>query len=306
MADQRLLESEWDYCIVLDACRYDVFSDVYDDYLRGSLEKRHTNGSSTPEWAFRTFTGDHDIAYLSGNPFINSLGIPLNELPWGASCDYEWTASDHIGAVVDVWRDGWDDTLGTVPPESLGLALRANRDAVARNERTVLHYMQPHAPYLTRGQGRKLRRIRDGVDRSDVELDGGLVSSVVDAVRPRVEAALERSELAMKAGLWLELDPGRVLREGTRETAMANYEENLRIVLDAVVDLVEKLDGRVVVTADHGEAFGEDGVWEHHVETHIPALMEVPWLVVEGTRSATPARADVADPVPQGHRYGLL
>jgi len=37
----------------------------------------------------------------------------------------------------------------------------------------------------------------------------------------------------------------------------------------------------VVVTADHGEAFGEEGVWEHHIETHIPPLMEVPWLEVE-------------------------
>ena len=61
-------------------------------------------GSSTPEWAYRTFTGDHDIAYFSGNPFINDLGIPLNELKWGASCDYEWTASDHIS---DVRGETW-------------------------------------------------------------------------------------------------------------------------------------------------------------------------------------------------------
>ena len=33
--------------------------------------------------------------------------------------------------------------------------------------------------------------------------------------------------------------------------------------------------------SDHGEAFGEQGVWEHHIETHIPVLIEVPWLRVE-------------------------
>ena len=287
MEDQRFLESEWDYCVVLDACRYDVFSELYDEYLDGALEKRRSKGSSTPEWAYRTFTGEHDIAYFSSNPFINDLGIPLNELKWGASCDYEWTASDHISDIHDVWKTGWDDDLGTVPPESVAEAFRDNRGAVERADRAVIHYMQPHAPYLTRGKGQKLTQIREGIRRQEEEESGGagddasLLSSVGDALRPKVESALEGSELAQKAGLWLELDPASLWRDGTREAAMEYYEENLRIALESVADLVADLDGDVVVTADHGEAFGEEGVWEHHIETHIPALVEVPWLEVE-------------------------
>ncbi|WP_336038171.1 hypothetical protein [Halobacterium yunchengense] len=283
MRDQRFLESEWDYCVVLDACRYDVFSDVYDEYLDGDLEKRWSNGSSTPEWAYRTFTGSHDIAYFSGNPFINSLGIPLNELKWGASCDYEWSADDHISEVVDVWKHGWDDDLGTIPPESLAASFHDNQDVVERAERTVIHYMQPHAPFLSRGGGQKLRQIQKGIRRQG-ERDGdggGLLSSVGDAVRPRVESVLDDSNLAMKLGLWLETGLGGVFTDGTRETAMQYHEENLRIALEGVADLVDSLDGDVVVTADHGEAFGEQGVWEHHIETHIPVLMEVPWLELD-------------------------
>jgi hypothetical protein len=281
MQDQRFLESEWDYCLVLDACRYDVFSEVYDEYLDGELEKRRSNGSSTPEWAYRTFTDEHDIAYFSGNPFINDLGIPLNELKWGASCDYEWAASQHISDVFDVWKSGWDDDLGTVPPEGITEAFRANRAAVERAERTVLHYMQPHAPYLARGKGQKLKRIQKGIRKQDEadDDDGGFLS-VGDTVRPKVETLLEGSELAQKAGLWLELDPTELVRNGTRDAALELYEENLRIVIESVAELVAELDGRVVVTADHGEAFGEDGVWEHHIETHIPPLVEVPWLEV--------------------------
>lgn len=288
MEDHRFLESEWDYCIVLDACRYDVFRDVYEECLEGSLEKRRSVGSSTPEWAYRTFTGDHHIAYISGNPFINSLGIPLNDLKWGASCDYEWTATNHIWRVIDVWKHGWDDDLGTVPPRSLATALREHRDIVDRAERTVLHYMQPHAPYLTCGEGQKLKHIRRSINAQTV-VDGvggpDLLSPIGDAIRPRIERLLERSELAMKAGLWLELDPGSLWRNGVRETAMTYYEDNLMIVLEAVADVIKELDGRVVVTADHGEAFGEEGVWEHHVETHIPPLVEVPWLEVDGVSS---------------------
>ncbi|WP_207592377.1 hypothetical protein [Halomontanus rarus] len=286
MENQHFLESQWDYCLVLDACRYDVFSEVYDDYLDGTLEKRRSVGSSTPEWASRTFTEEHDIAYFSGNPFINDLGIPLNELQWGASCDYEWTAADHITDVFDVWKTGWDDDLGTVPPESLGEAFRANREAVERADRTVLHYMQPHAPYLSRGKGQKLKQIQKGIRRqeeADTAADGGsgVLSSVGDTIRPKVEQTLEGSELAQKAGLWLELDPADLVKNGTREAALELYEENLRIALESVADLIPELDGRVVVTADHGEAFGEEGVWEHHIETHIPPLVEVPWLEVE-------------------------
>lgn len=283
MQEQRFLESSWDYCVVLDACRYDVFSDLYDDYLDGTLEKRWSTGSSTPEWAYRTFTRDHDIAYFSANPFINSFGIPLNELQWGASCDYEWTATDHLDEVVDVWKHGWDDDLGTVPPESLAESFYDHHDAVVRADRTVIHYIQPHAPYLSRGTGQKLTQIREGIRRQgEAEADdGGVLSSIGDAVRPRIESALEGSQLAMKAGLWLELEPGGLWRDGTRATAMEYYEENLRIALEGVVDFIEELDGTVVVTADHGEAFGEEGIWEHHIETHIPALMEVPWLEVD-------------------------
>lgn len=282
MQDQHFLESDWDYCLVLDACRYDVFSDIYDEYLDGTLEKRWSTGSSTPEWAYRTFTGSHDIAYFSGNPFINDLGIPLNELKWGASCDYEWTANEHLRTVIDVWDHGWDDELDTVPPESLTESFRDHQTAVAAADRTVLHYMQPHAPYLARGSGQKLKQIQEGIRKQDAdeESSGGPLSTITDTVRPKVESALEGSELAQKAGLWMELNPADLVRNGTRDAALEMYEENLRIALESVADLVTELDGDVVVTADHGEAFGEEGVWEHHIETHIPALMEVPWLEV--------------------------
>ncbi|GAB7092876.1 hypothetical protein JCM30237_00280 [Halolamina litorea] len=286
MRDQDFLDSEWDYCLVLDACRFDAFSEVYDEYLDGDLEKRRSVGSSTPEWAYRNFTDQYDIAYFSGNPFINDLGIPLNELKWGASCDYEWTASDHISQVFDVWKTGWDDDLGTVPPEGISEAFRNNREAVEEADRTVLHYMQPHAPYLSRGKGQKLKQIQKGIRKQEEaeengDGDGGALASMSDTLRTNVESVLDGSELAQKAGLWLELDPADVVKNGTQEAAMGLYEENLRIVLEDIAAFIDELDGDVVVTADHGEAFGEQGVWEHHIETYIPPLVEVPWLEVE-------------------------
>jgi len=172
MRDQQFVESDWEYAIVLDACRYDVFADVYDEYLDGTLEKRRSLGSSTPEWATRTLTGALDMTYFSGNPFINSLGIPLNELKWGASCDYEWTATEHLATVVDVWQEGWDDSLGTVPPDSMTESFVEHQETVDDHDRAVLHYMQPHAPFLGHGDGGKLTTIREGIKQQGEQTGG--------------------------------------------------------------------------------------------------------------------------------------
>jgi len=145
--------------------------------------------------------------------------------------------------------------------------------------------MQPHAPYLPR-QGPEAQTDPEGDPETGRSREGNrrrwrdsLLARRYDP--PEGGETLEGSELAQKAGLWLELDPADLVKNGTREAAMELYEENLRIALESVADVASELDGTVVVTADHGEAFGEEGVWEHHIETHIPALMEVPWIEVE-------------------------
>ncbi|QLG26032.1 hypothetical protein HUG10_00055 [Halorarum halophilum] len=283
--DQNVVEEEWDYLVVLDACRYDFFEELYDEYLDGTLEKRRSRGSATPEWAAKTFTDHVDLTYLSANPFINSLGIPLNELKWGASCEYDWAAADHIAEVVDLWREAWDDDLGAVVPEAVTAAARERLDGARGSDRMIVHYLQPHAPYLRRGRGRKLERIRGGVLEPEGAGENGHRDwPGVGALRRRFERRLGRSQLAMALGMLVELDPASVFDLGTRglrRTIETYYEENLRLALAATSDLAADLEGRVVVTSDHGEAFGEQDVWEHHVETHIPTLVDVPWLVLD-------------------------
>lgn len=291
MKRQEVIEGDWEYLIVLDACRFDTFESVYRDYVDGDLQKRESRGSATPEWAAETFVGVHDITYFSANPFINGLGIPLNELDWGASFDSDWTSTDHISTIHDVWDAAWDDELGTVLPEDVNAYVRDHWGELEESDRTIIHYMQPHAPFIAHGKGRKVNTIRksfeeakqEGVDQSG----GGLLSTVLDPIRPRVERYLERSELAMKVGMLVELDASSIFdvgSRGTRETLVRYYEENLRAVFDAAADLASDLDGKVVITSDHGEAFGEQGIWEHHVETPIPELIEVPWLVVDDVK----------------------
>jgi len=105
-------------------------------------------------------------------------------------------------------------------------------------------------------------------------------------VRPQVEHAHDGSELARKVGPWPELDPADVVQRDTRDAVLDRHEENRRIALDAVADLVPRLDGTVAVTADHEDAFGGAEPPEHHVETPVPAPTEGPWLVVALTALA--------------------
>ncbi|AKH97498.1 hypothetical protein [Halanaeroarchaeum sulfurireducens] len=289
MKRQAVTDSEWDHLIVLDACRYDTFESVYRDYVDGDLEKRESLGSATPEWAAKTFQDDHDITYFSANPFINGLGIPLDEMEWGASFDSSWTSTDHIATIHDVWDEVWDDDLGTVLPADVNQYVRNHWDEVQSNERTVVHYMQPHAPFIAHGTGRKVNTIRKSFEEAKAEghdqgTNGGILSPLIDPVKPHIERFLEQSELAMKVGMLVELDPSSVFdvgTDGTRETLERYYEDNLREGFEAAATLADDLEGTVVITSDHGEAFGEQGIWEHHVETPIPALIEVPWLVVD-------------------------
>ena len=76
-----------------------------------------------------------------------------------------------------------------------------------------------------------------------------------------------------------------VVRAGAspEEVRMA-YEENLRIALPHIQRLVETLDGKTVVTADHGEMLGESGRpfpvrdYGHSAGIYVNELVEVPWL----------------------------
>lgn len=79
--------------------------------------------------------------------------------------------------------------------------------------------------------------------------------------------------------------------EGKVDSRVARqaYRETIEIVLDEVELLLRELDGRTVVSSDHGEMFGEyypllGELYEHYRHPRTPELCEVPWLVVDGER----------------------
>jgi hypothetical protein len=293
-----VMQEQWDYLIVLDACRYDYFEQVWQKYLHGILEKRLSVGSSTPDWRDKSFPDRYpDTIYVSSNPYINSL-VPVRR----------FLASDHFYKVCDVWKSHWNEEKDTVlPADVTKVAIEIAQKNP--NKKVIIHYMQPHEPYLGDevtgiyfDHIRPLhKRILDAIgdERAKTTLSRRIIGILSTVWR--------RSGLMGRVSLWrvrklLRMPPmshmGAIRRKSGRDGLRKAYRENLEIVLKHVAELVGSLNGRIVVTADHGELLGESGKYGHPVRSSKQLLLEIPWLLIDkGERiveiSAEPSAEEV-------------
>jgi hypothetical protein len=248
---ENVLDREWDLLVVLDACRPDLLPAVADDYAfvpRDPATVRSV-GSSSEEWLDHTFRARDasDVTYVTANPFAASH-----------------LDADALAAVDHVWRTGWDDDLGTVPPRPVtDAAIRHLREGA---ERAVVHYMQPHYPF------------RSAPDLGRMERDDFGTPSLDDDV-------------------WTRLQVGAV----SREDLWAAFVDNLRWVLDDVSVLLSNADAdRVVLTADHGNAFGESRIYGHPSGIAIDPLRRVPWVETTATDEGTHEPATAVEAAEDG------
>ncbi|WP_411968552.1 hypothetical protein [Haloferax sp. YSSS75] len=86
-----------------------------------------------------------------------------------------------------------------------------------------------------------------------------------------------------------EQKPWDYLRDGgDLETVWNSYLQELRYGLDHIEVLLDNFDAEtVVITADHGELFGEWGMYGHSSGSLMPQLRRVPWVETTATDSGT-------------------
>jgi hypothetical protein len=196
-----------------------------------------------------TSRGSHSREWLHTNfrPAYAEEMAATAHLTWNTFTEYELDADDWH-SLEELWRDCWDREQGCVPP-------RAVTDRAIQRwrrddpDRLLLHYMQPHAPFRSLGI-----------------------------------TATENAREAATVNVWDHMEDGRL----SMDEGWAAYLDNLRWVLENVALLRENIDAdRVVVTADHGECFGEFGYWEHPMGVPLPALVRVPWATTDATDEGT-------------------
>jgi hypothetical protein len=246
-----IMSEDWDFLIILDACRYDAFEEVID--IDGELKSVISRGSHSIEFCKKNFEDKqyHDTVYVTANGY----GAQIAE---GVFHDLIFTDEDDLVPEVDVLHSSHE---GMAPSTVYDAAL----DAVNKypNKRIIIHFMQPHDPYL----GEKAE-----VLRSRVESDGLTVISR-DPKKIKKHNVSECNTVSTLAGA---VEKGYV----TENELQTIYYENLEVVSEYVSDLVESLTGEIVVTADHGEMLGERNIIGHPKYKYFNELREVPWLRV--------------------------
>lgn len=215
-------DRDWDCLIVLDACRYDALADAWQRQSFPPRELPHvvSPGTTTLLWIRANFVHNpargrlSDVAVVAGNPYMSRTYFELQG--WR----YPFQRS------VDIWKGGWDETMGTVHPKEVYRAAQS-----IGGNRALVHFLQPHSPFI-----------------------------------PNPDVT------------WAGIETGEIPLRRAQEA----YEANLLLVLKWALRLVEEREGRVVITSDHGELFGEYGLFAHPHKVYVPEMVKVPWVELEG------------------------
>jgi len=245
----------------------DIFDEDWDtlcilDACRYDTFERHNTLPGDLSW--RESQGSNTREFLQGNfagkELLDTVYVTANPQFYKHREELETT----FHTVVNIWQeDGWHDELGTVLPETTTEYARQAAEQYP-NKRLIVHYLQPHYPFIN----------------AETAYDKGQLKNPDDMT-----------------SFWRKMRMNEL--DLPREQLWEEYVENFKLVLPHLRDLLESLEGRSVVTSDHGNMFGERcgpipiRGWGHPIGIYTDQLVKVPWLVSEtGSR-----RRISADPV---------
>ncbi|MHA1284820.1 MAG: hypothetical protein ACTSQP_20145 [Promethearchaeota archaeon] len=246
-----LLNEKWDNLIILDACRYDSFKSFYlKRKIKGTLKCKISRGSHTNTFLRENFKKDFydDIVYITANPYVDLL------------------LKDKFHTIISVWKDGWDEKYHTVLPETMH-EYTINALFKYPNKRLIIHFMQPHYPYIGYKLGKEnLTRFREKMFKK----------KNVKMIKKRKNKHL--------FSIYTEDFYGVI----SKEDHFKIYNKNLERAISVIENLIDFLPGRTIISSDHGESIGEFvhplipvRFYGHMVNLRLPILVKVPWLIIE-------------------------
>lgn len=250
-----LVNEKWDIAIVLDACRFDTFKKLHRKYLpKGRLSKRKGTGQ-TSEWLKSNFSEYQDLVFVASIPAINEQGIKF----------YGYDATGKFFKLYEAFIDGFNEELGTVPPDYV---VEVGTQAMIENpnKRIIIQFLQPHYPYrkTPKMTHKKLRHI---------------IGNVID----RFSMTTIYQKVRIKMGYTNFRNPEAYTRHKELiQELIELYEDNLDWALENIASLLKRIKNKkVVITSDHGEAFGEDGNFFHLSNIKSDAVRTVPFYELE-------------------------
>ena len=172
----------------------------------------------------------------------DTVYVTANQFSQDILADQEFLLLD------EVWRYGWDAEKRTIPARAVtDAAILVGREYRKEMDRCIVHYMQPHFP-----------SIPDPIDDPSTKTT---------------------DEKTFELSVWEDFRKGSVDKSRVWES----YLQNLRYVLDDVKVLLNNFEAETVrISADHGQAFGEKGVYGHPAVS-LSCLQSVPWYRTKAT-----------------------
>lgn len=246
-----VMSEDWDNLIILDACRRDLFEEV--NFIDGETKYAASPASSSYPFIQSSFKGRqlHDTVYVTGNAHSHKI------------------ETGTFFKIVNTYRNREDlEKLyeQRTPEKVTEIATRTHLKHP--NKRLITHFMQPHIPYIGSKAREKYTELSEGgitlksqeyLRREDPNENGYDATSFLPAAKKGLITDSELREL---------------------------YRENLTTVLESVSDLLERLNGKSIITADHGELLGERP-WLSltkrygHPDIVSPETRLVPWHVID-------------------------
>lgn len=252
---ENFFENDWDNLIILDACRPDFFEKY--NSLEGDYSRKISLGASSNEYFIRNLKGKeyYDTVYITGNTSVERV-------------------DDSLYRVIKTYADTEKFQKGWKPEVTFNAGIEAYKQHP--NKRLVIHFMQPHTPYLS-DRAEKLRQ------RVNNEYDVGF--RTIQNVRDDGQKYDEKFTDLVDA-----YEHGYISRDELHSV----YAENLELAFEYVDELLDVIEGKTVITADHSESLGEvNGISTHRDWALSKKLREVPWLEIEGNRRETFAEQPV-------------
>jgi len=274
-----IFERDWDLLIVLDACRVDALREAAESTpWLGSVESMRSVGSMSAEWMVQTFTEQYadeisNTAIVTGNGWSNYILYDRyhetddheNEYLHNGYPDWQVVRPDTIQYHESVRPT--DDHLPLHPDSKrIPHAVTDRAIGVGRTEdfdRMIVHYNLPHQDHIA--------------GALDWERDKCSMTEMMNGPEPV-------RDLRPEEMYW---EPGRS-GEVSADTYRSNYLQTLHFVLEYVEILLENIDAEsVAITADHGEAFCENGAWGHPFGHPFAPVKTVPWAETSATDGHT-------------------
>ena len=274
-----VFEKDWDLLIVLDACRVDSFRTVAESIeWIDNIGQIRSVGSMSAEWMLNTFRQKYAdkiqrTTYISENIWASRIFE-----------DRLHDSDGHYSEIIQRGYPAWHPVIadkfghletlasesdqyeplhpkGHLPHVVTDRAISMSREQSP--DRMVVHYMLPHGPFIT----------------EDLLWEPNQMSIEELMAGPGIkqDARLDR----------LTLQPVKKGKVDVK-TIYNLYLDNIRLALEYVKILLENIDAETVfITADHGEGFGEHGVWNHPFGYPFSPIRTVPWATTTANNKRT-------------------